>query len=234
MTCCEAIAVIESTRPDEADLAEVSADLEALPPLEAAFGAFKWAIQAYGSEIAVASSFQDSVLTHLATSVEPDIEIIFLDTEYHFPETLAFVERLRKIWNLNLTTTYPAVGKDEYPCGSPLCCRFRKVAPLAMALEGKRAWISGLKRVDTPARTGAPIIAYDAARSVVKVNPLATWTEDDIDDYTEEHRLPRHPLNYVGYVSIGCAPTTQPVADGRDPREGRWPGSDKTECGLHV
>jgi phosphoadenosine phosphosulfate reductase len=234
LTSREGTAVIDRTRADDVDLAAISARLEALPPLEAAHGALRWAVESFGSEVAVASSFQDSVLTHLSITVEPDIEIIFLDTDYHFPETVAFVERLRKVWRLNLTTTYPAVGKDEYPCGSSQCCKVRKVAPLAMALEGKQAWISGLKRVDTPQRTGAPIIAYDRARSIVKVNPLATWSEDDIDDYVAEHELPRHPLTYVGYVSIGCAPTTQPVADGRDPRAGRWPGSDKTECGLHV
>ncbi len=230
----EATAVIDGVRPDEDSIAAVSASLEGLPPLETALGAFRWAVESFGSTVAVASSFQDAVLTHLAISVDPHIEIIFLDTEYHFPETLAFVERLRKAWDLNLTTTYPAVGRDEYPCGSSQCCKVRKVAPLAMALEGKQAWVSGLKRVDTPERTGAPIIAYDRARSIVKVNPLATWSDDDCDDYVAENDLPRHPLNYVGYVSIGCAPTTQPVPDGRHPREGRWPGSDKTECGLHI
>ena len=234
MTSREATAVIESTKANEIELEAVSAGLEALPPLEAARGALRWALDRYGSEVAVASSFQDAVLVDLATKEDPEIEIIFLDTEYHFPETLAFVERLRKIRHLNLTTTYPAVGRDEYPCGSSRCCEFRKVAPLAQALEGKQAWITGVKRVDTPERTGAPIVSYDPARSLVKVNPLATWSDDDIDAYVAEQELPRHPLTYVGYVSIGCAPTTQPVGQGRHPREGRWPGSDKTECGLHL
>jgi phosphoadenosine phosphosulfate reductase len=173
-------------------------------------------------------------LVDLAVKADPAAEVIFLDTEFHFPETLAFVERLRKIWELNLTTTHPTVGRDESPCGSPDCCQVRKVGPLNKALEGKQAWVTGLKRVDTPERASAPILSWDEQREMVKVNPLAGWTDEDIDSYLAEHDLPLHPLTYVGYVSIGCAPTTQPVADGQNPREGRWPGSDKTECGLHI
>jgi phosphoadenosine phosphosulfate reductase len=230
----EGTAVIDVERVSEEDLAAESARLEALPIVEAASGALQWVVDHFGHDYAVASSFQDVVLIDLAVKVDPDAEVIFLDTEYHFPETLAFVERLRKTRNLNLTTTHPAVGRDESPCGSPNCCQVRKVAPLNKALEGKRAWVTGLKRVDTPERTDAPILSWDAQRDMVKVNPLATWTDDDIDEYLAEQGLPLHPLTYVGYVSIGCAPTTQPVAEGQNPREGRWPGSDKTECGLHI
>lgn len=224
-----------SARPaSDAELAEISARLEELPIREAARGAIEWTVERFGDDVAVASSFQDAVLVELAASVRPGIEVIFLDTEYHFPETIAFVERLRKIWDLNLTTTHPLVGKDEFPCGGPSCCEHRKVEPLGRALAGKQAWITGLKRVDTPERSDAPILSWDEARDMVKVNPLASWTDADIDAYLGEHALPLHPLTYVGYVSIGCAPTTQPVAEGQNPREGRWPGSDKTECGLHV
>jgi phosphoadenosine phosphosulfate reductase len=230
----EGTAVIEAEPIDEQLLADVSARLEALCVREAAAGAIAWVVETFGDCYAVASSFQDAVLVDLAVKADPSAEIIFLDTDYHFPETLAFVERLRKIWNLNLTTTHPAIGRDETPCGSPGCCQLRKVEPLNRALEGKRAWVTGLKRVDTPERDGAPIVAWDPQRNMVKVNPLATWTDDDVDDYLAEHGLPLHPLTYVGYVSIGCAPTTQPIAEGHNPREGRWPGSDKTECGLHI
>jgi phosphoadenosine phosphosulfate reductase len=123
---------------------------------------------------------------------------------------------------------------DEFVCGTPRCCEVRKVEPLAKAIAGRQAWITGVKRVDTPERTGAPIVTWDANREMVKVNPLVTWTDADIDEYLAEKGLPLHPLTYVGYVSIGCAPTTQPVAEGQNPREGRWPGMDKTECGLHI
>jgi len=230
----EGTAVIEERPFSDDELAAVSERLEQLPIVEAAQGAIAWTVEQFGDDLAVASSFQDAVLVDLAVKASPTIEIIFLDTEYHFPETLAFVERLRKIWGLNLTTTHPAVGKDEFPCGGPRCCEFRKVEPLGRALAGKAAWITGLKRVDTPEREAAPIVSWDSARNMVKVNPLATWTDEDIDQYLAEHSLPLHPLTYVGYVSIGCAPTTQPVAEGHHPREGRWPGSDKTECELHV
>ena len=230
----EGTAVIEADRISDEELAAVSACLEALPILQAAEGAINWVVETFGENYAVASSFQDAVLIDLAVKADPKAEIIFLDTEFHFAETLAFVERLRKIWNLNLTTTHPAIGRDEAPCGSPRCCELRKVAPLNAALQGRAAWVTGVKRVDTPERTDAPIVAWDAQRNMVKVNPLATWADADIDEYLHAHEIPLHPLTYVGYISIGCAPTTQPVAEGHNPREGRWPGSDKTECGLHI
>lgn len=223
-----------SDNKGELALSAVSDRLESLGALEAARGAIAWTVEQFGADYAVASSFQDAVLVDLVVKVDPRAEIVFLDTAFHFPETLAFVERVRKLWALNLTTTHPAIGREEAPCGSPGCCQLRKVAPLNAALAGKSAWVTGLKRVDTPEREKAPIIGWDAQRAMVKVNPIATWTEDDVEEYLSASELPRHPLSYVGYVSIGCAPTTQPVTEGRHPREGRWPGSDKTECGLHV
>jgi phosphoadenosine phosphosulfate reductase len=219
---------------DEAELAAASADFESRDVLAAAAGTIEWVVERFGADFAVASSFQDAVLVDLAIKAKPDAEILFLDTGFHFPETLAFVERLRKIWNLNLTVTHPAVGPDESPCGSPDCCQRRKVEPLNAALAGKGAWVTGLKRVDTPEREDAPILSYDAARGMVKANPLATWSDEDIANYLTANGIPFHPLAYVGYLSIGCAPTTRPVTDGEHPREGRWPGSDKTECGLHI
>jgi len=182
----------------------------------------------------MAASFQDAVLLDIAVGVDPRIEVIFLDTGFHFPETLAYVERLRRRYDLNLVVTHPQVGLDEFPCGSSRCCELRKVVPLAEALGGHSAWITGLKRIDTPERAEAPVIAWDPSRQMVKVNPVAAWDDDDLDAYVAEHDLPRHPLNYVGYVSIGCAPTTVPVPAGSHPRTGRWAGSGKTECGLHA
>lgn len=226
--------MIDRTQPDIEELHELSLRLEALAPREAAAAAIEWTFATFGDDVVVASSFQDVVLVDLVRKVSPEVEVVFLDTEYHFPETLAFVERLRKIWGLNLTVTHPEVALDEYVCGTPGCCQARKVEPLKKATAGRKAWITGLKRVDTPERTDAPIVAWDAGRDMVKVNPLVSWSDDDIADYLAANELPLHPLTYVGYVSIGCAPTTQPVAPGQNPREGRWPGQDKTECGLHV
>ena len=213
-----------------AELVETSARLEDADPLEI----IEWTVNRFPGRVALAASFQDAALVDMAVRVDPSIEVIFLDTEFHFPETLAYVERLRRRYNLHLVVTHPEVGPDEFPCGTSQCCEVRKVVPLAKALEGHSAWITGLKRVDTPERADAPLIAWDARRKMVKVNPVAAWDDDDVDQYVVSHDLPRHPLNYVGYVSIGCAPTTVPVPEGRHPREGRWAGTNKTECGLHL
>jgi len=107
------------------------------------------------------------------------------------------------------------------------------VAPLRRAVAGRAAWLTALKRVDAPTRAAAPIVSYDEAFGLVKINPMATWTDDDIDSYVTDHDLPVHPLIEKGYLSIGCAPTTRPVAPGEDPRAGRWSGTGKVECGLH-
>jgi phosphoadenosine phosphosulfate reductase len=212
------------------ELEEVSTRLDKADPVEI----IEWAVSRFPGQVALAASFQDAALLDMAVRVDPSIEVIFLDTEFHFPETLAYVERLRRRYNLNLVVTHPEVAMDEFPCGSDRCCEVRKVAPLAKALRGRAAWITGLKRVDTPERAEAPVIGWDPGRNMVKVNPVAAWDDDDVDEYVASHDLPRHPLNYVGYVSIGCAPTTVPVPEGRHPREGRWAGTGKTECGLHL
>ena len=107
-------------------------------------------------------------------------------------------------------------------------------SPRSRVLVGREAWVSGLKRVDTPARVGAPVIGWEPSKRLVKVNPLGAWTDDDVERYVEDRRLPRHPLNAAGFVSIGCAPTTRPIVPGEDPRAGRWPDSEKTECGLRL
>jgi phosphoadenosine phosphosulfate reductase len=193
-----------------------------------------WSVEQFGSDILLASSFQDAVLLDFAAQAAPGIEVLFLDTGFHFPETLAYMHHVEQRYGLNLVVVEPDIALDVEPCGSEHCCELRKVVPLNKALSTKSAWITGLKRVDTPERADAPVVSYDAAKHVAKINPLVTWTDDDIDDYVAAHDLPRHPLNYVGYISIGCAPTTRPVSPGEDPRAGRFLGMDKTECGLHI
>lgn len=212
------------------ELAERSAEFETAP----AGTVIAWAVERFGPDLAYACSFQDAVLVDLAVAVDPRLEVIFLDTEAHFPETLAYVETIRAKYDLNLTVTKPVEGADQAPCGADQCCQFRKVLPLKQALAGKQAWLTGLKRVDAVTRATTPIVSYDDNWGMVKINPLATWTDQDIAGYEDDHGVPRHPLLSQGYLSIGCAPTTRPVAEGEDPRAGRWSGTDKVECGLHV
>ncbi len=194
----------------------------------------EWTLRGLGPDVVLAASFQDIALIDLAMSVDPKIEVVFLDTGAHFPETLEFVEAVRARYDLRLSVAHPGPEADRWPCGSERCCEFRKVAPLRHALATKRAWITALKRTDAPTRAQAPVIGWDAAFGLVKVNPMATWTDDDIAAYLAEHDLPVHPLVPQGYRSIGCAPTTRPTSQGEDPRAGRWAGTGKTECGLHA
>jgi len=193
-----------------------------------------WAVERFGGGVSLACSFQDCVIVDLATRIDPAIEVLFLDTGYHFSETLDYVEEVRRRYDLNLRVLTPGPEADDYPCGSDRCCQMRKVAPLDRALEGRQAWMTGLKRVDALTRAATPIVSWDDARRLVKVNPIASWTDEDVTNYAADHGLPIHPLVPRGYLSIGCAPTTRPVAPGEDPRAGRWAGSNKTECGLHV
>jgi phosphoadenosine phosphosulfate reductase len=212
------------------DLAVLSDEFESAPASEVV----RWAHERFGRSMSLASSFEDCVIVHVITQVIPDIEVIFLDTGAHFPETLEYVEQVKSRYDLNLRIVRPGPEADAWPCGSAHCCELRKVVPLARALEGRQAWITGLKRVDASTRVEAPIVSWDEARSMVKVNPIATWTDLDVAGYVADHDLPTHPLMSRGYLSIGCAPTTRPVAPGEDRRAGRFIGMGTTECGLHV
>ena len=212
------------------ELSVISNGFESAP----ASAVIRWAVEVFDDSMVVAASFEDIVLIDLVTKVRPGIEVVFLDTEAHFPETLSFVEEVRARYGLNLTVTKPGPEAAAHPCGTAQCCQFRKVEPLRRAIAGKRAWMTSLKRADGPTRADAPIVSWDASFGLVKVNPLATWTDDDITSYLADHALPVHPLVSRGYRSIGCAPTTRPVAEGEDPRSGRWSGLDKSECGLHA
>ena len=212
------------------ELATLSAGFESSP----ASAVIRWAVDTYGDSLVLAASFEDVVLIDLATKVAPGIEVVFLDTEAHFPETLAFVAEVKDRYGLNLTVTKPGPDAAAHPCGTEQCCQFRKVEPLRRALAGRTAWLTSLKRSDGPSRATTPIVSWDQSFSLVKVNPLVTWTDDDVASYLADHDLPVHPLVSKGYRSIGCAPTTRPVAEGEDARAGRWSGLDKSECGLHV
>jgi phosphoadenosine phosphosulfate reductase len=216
--------------PDLAELAKVSAELET----QAASAAVLWAWETYKDQAVLAASFQDCVLIDVAMQVAPEIEVVFLDTQYHFAETLWYVDQVRDRYDLNLRVITPQIDPDNlWQVDTDACCEMRKVEPLSRALEGKAAWLTGLRRDEASTRANAPIVGWDIGRGIVKVNPLAPWNHDDIDSYVSDRHLLEHPLRDKGYPSIGCWPCTQPVAEGDDPRAGRWAGSGKLECGLH-
>ena len=212
------------------ELAALSTELETQP----ASAAIAWAVDTFGvDDLLVASSFQDAVLIDIAVKVAPEVEVLFIDTLDHFPETYETVERVRARYDLNVN--WYRVPEPDVPfhvLDPVACCSDAKVTALEAALAGKRAWITGLRRVDAPTRVAAPIVGLDK-RGLVKVNPLAAWTDLDVSSYIEANEIVYNPLIDQGYLSIGCQPTTKPVAPGADPRSGRWAGSDKTECGLH-
>jgi len=218
-------------RPDlsDRDLAELSASFETASPSRI----IAWAVEEFGTRLSLTASMTDAVLIDLAVKEAPGIEVVFIDTGYHFPETLETVERVRRRYGLNLRIMTVATQEPALWEADPeTCCSAVKVGQLDRALADKDAWLSGLRRSEAPTRANAPIVARDL-RGLVKVNPLATWTDLDVRGYIADHDVPTNPLLEQGYLSIGCMPCTRPVADGEDPRSGRWAGLDKTECGLH-
>jgi phosphoadenosine phosphosulfate reductase len=224
----------------EAELKELvrhaGAELE-LAPAEVII---EWAVATFGDRFAVASSMSDAVL---ASSVAPGVDVLFLDTGYHFVETIGTRDAVAATLPVNVVditaeqtvaeqdATY---GKDLFARDPDLCCALRKVKPLQQALEGYDAWATGLRRDETHNRVIAPVIGWDETKRKVKVSPLARWTEDDVDAYIAENNVLVNPLRYDGYPSIGCWPCTRRVAPGEDPRSGRWAGTGKTECGIHA
>jgi phosphoadenosine phosphosulfate reductase len=224
------LARFEPAEFTDAELEELSVEFERLP----ASKVIQWAVDSFGPYLCVAASMQDALLIDLATKIDPGIEVVFIDTGYHFPETLETVERVRRHYGLNLRMMTVAHHAEELWRVDPEnCCSAVKVGQLDRALAGKSAWMSGLRRDEAPTRANAPIVARDI-RGLIKVNPLATWTHDDAQAYIHEHNVPYNPLLDQGYPSIGCMPCTSKVAPGEDPRSGRWAGRDKTECGLHL
>ncbi len=190
-----------------------------------------WARERFGDRLVLTASFADTTLIDIATAVAPDVEVVFLDTGFHFAETMATVRRAMERYRLNLTVLRPAAdAADVWADGVEACCASRKVDPLDRYLGGRAdAWLSGLRRADDPGRADAPIVSIDR-RGLVKVNPIAAMTDAEHETYASEHGVIVNPLTFDGYASIGCWPCTEPS----DGRSGRWAGSGKTECGLHL
>ena len=218
---------------------EAGHDLEGALPHDV----LRWAWQTFGSRFALTSSMGDAVLASLASDVLPEpVDVLFLDTGYHFAETLATRDRVAATLRVNVVTVRPHLsvaqqngryGQSLYARDPDLCCALRKVRPLDSALEPYEAWGSGVRRDESPSRSGTPVVGWDAERHKVKVNPLACWTADDVAAYVAERDVVVNPLVHRGFASVGCAPCTRPVRRGEDARAGRWAGRDKTECGLH-
>jgi phosphoadenosine phosphosulfate reductase len=219
--------------------AEAARELEDAPAEEIV----RWAADNFGPRFCVTSSFADGVLAHLASRVAPGVDIVFLDTELHFAETLAVRDRVAttmpvRVRSMRATQTVAQQDREHgprlYARDPDLCCSLRKVEPLQRALENYDAWAAGLRRDESPSRADTPVVQFERGRGKIKVNPLARWTQAETDAYIARHGVPVNELAHRGYASIGCWPCTKPVAPGDDPRSGRWAMFDKTECGLHT
>ena len=228
-----------STEELKAIVSHVGAELELAP----AEDIIEWAVATFGPRFCVTSSMADAVLSHLASRVAPGIDVLFLDTGYHFAETIGTRDAVEATLPVNVVTLTPrqtvaeqdaTYGKDLFARDPDLCCKLRKVEPLERGLAAYDAWATGLRRAETHDRVIAPVVGWDEAKQKVKVSPLARWSDDDVARYVDEHGVLINPLQYDGYPSIGCWPCTRRVAAGADPRSGRWAGTTKTECGIHA
>lgn len=203
-----------------------------------------WAVETFGRDLLFTSSFGagSGVLLHLWSVVARELPVVFLDTGFLFEETLAYRDRLAEQLKLTIEVVRPAVPRDAflkehgsniYEFNPDFCCAHNKVDPLKPYLSRAKGWISGLRRDQSGARAGTPIV-LPTEDGPVKVHPLATMTSAEAKQYMIDHGVPEHPLVARRYLSIGCAPCTRPVADGEDERAGRWAGKGKSECGLHT
>jgi phosphoadenosine phosphosulfate reductase len=203
----------------------------------------EWAAKTFGSRVCITSSMTDSVIIHLASQQMPGIDVLFLDTGYHFPETIGTRDAVSAVYPINLVNVTPPttvaeqdaeLGPRLYSRNPDLCCYLRKVVPLEQALGPYDAWITGVRREETDARSDTKVVQWDPRREMVKINPIVEWTQQDVDDYIAKNGVLVNPLVYDGYPSIGCRTCTSKVEAGADPRSGRWAGTAKTECGIHT
>ena len=203
----------------------------------------RWAADRFGPRFCVTSSFADAVLVHVVSRVVPGVDVVFLDTGLHFGETLRVRDQVALTMPVNVRSIRPrlTVGQQDGLYGPRLfarepdeCCALRKVEPLERALADYDAWAAGLRRDESPTRANTPVVHFEASRGKVKVNPLAAWTQADVDAYIGRYDVPVNALISQGYASVGCWPCTRRTKAGEDPRAGRWPMFDKTEGGLHT
>ncbi|MFE3170768.1 phosphoadenylyl-sulfate reductase [Amycolatopsis sp. NPDC059090] len=205
--------------------------------------ALRWTSETFGDDFIVASNMQDAVLIDLATKVKPAVDVLFLETGYHFAETLGVRDAVQTVYpdvRIVNAQAEQSVAEQDAEYGPKLherdpgqCCFLRKVVPLRQTLGKYSAWVTGVRRVDAPTRANTPIVTWDERNGLVKINPIAAWTDDEFNGYLHSNGILENPLVSIGYLSIGCAPCTAKVEAGQDPRSGRWAGQSKTECGLH-
>ena len=203
----------------------------------------QWADDHLGQAWCVTSSMADAVVPHLASRVRPGVDVVFLDTGYHFAETIGTRDAVAATLPVTVRTIEPrqtveqqdvSFGVRLYERNPDQCCALRKVTPLRNALKEYRGWASGLRRDESDSRTDTKVVEWDARRSMVKLNPIAAWTQHDVDTYIAENGVLVNPLLFDGYGSIGCGPCTRRIKPGEDLRAGRWAGTSKTECGIHA
>jgi phosphoadenosine phosphosulfate reductase len=217
------------------------AELAATPELESAHPEeiVAWTVATFPGKTALTLSFGGGgvVLAHIVSRIDRTVPVIFIDTGMHFPETYAFKQEFAGRYRLNLVEVRPASDPGPlYRTDPDRCCRIRKVEPIEPVIAGFDAWISGLRRDQSPSRAALqPVERHDVdGRPVVKVFPLARWSREDVLAYIKDHDIPSHPLLDKGYTSIGCWPCTRPTRPGEPERAGRWSGTGKVECGLHT
>jgi phosphoadenosine phosphosulfate reductase len=214
-----------------------------LGPQAGAHEVLAWAAETFDDRMIVASNMQDAVLVDLAAKARPGVDVLFLDTGYHFAETIGTRDAVGAGYDVRIVNATPEhtvaeqdslLGKDLFARDPNRCCALRKVVPLQNVLAGYDAWVTGVRRVEAPTRANTPLVTYDEKFGLVKVNPIAAWTDEEMDAYIAEHGILVNPLVSEGYPSIGCAPCTAKPLPGADKRSGRWAGTGKIECGLHA
>ncbi|MQA03564.1 MAG: phosphoadenylyl-sulfate reductase [Streptosporangiales bacterium] len=202
----------------------------------------RWAAAAFGDRLAATSSMADAVVIDLVAKIAPGTDVLFLDTGYHFVETIATKDAIDASYPVRVRSLHPeqSVEEQDATYGRGLfardpdrCCALRKVAPLDQALHDYSAWVTGLRRADSPNRADTPVVEFDERRGRVKVNPIAAWSDEQVQEYVDEHQVLVNPLLADGYCSVGCGPCTRKLQPGEDARAGRWAGMVKTECGIH-
>ncbi|CAN5722207.1 phosphoadenylyl-sulfate reductase [soil metagenome] len=222
-------------------LAQANWRLEGADPREA----IEWAVETYGEGLALSASFgggEGMALLDMISKITDKVTVLTIDTGFIFKETAEFREEVIRRYKLPVEVLRPALSVEEQvelygeqmrTCSPDLCCQIRKIEPLKKALQHFDAWMTGIRRVQTPQRAGTNVVAWEESYGAAKIAPLAHWTEDQVWAYNDEHGISVNPLLHQGYKSIGCEPQTRPVHHDEDPRAGRWSGSEKTECGIH-